>query len=101
MRKQIESEIERHLDHHKQHITLIDVYLSDLNAGRAGPDDKRCLMEARPRGQRPMAVEHRASSAHLAFVGAIEKLKMSLNHFYDKLGDHRKITPLSDLPGQV
>jgi ribosome-associated translation inhibitor RaiA len=43
----VEAVIERTLRHVRDHVTRVEVHLSDENAGKAGVADKRCLIEAR------------------------------------------------------
>jgi len=38
-------------------VTRVEVHVGDVNKGKGGPDDKRCMMEARPAGEQPVAVE--------------------------------------------
>lgn len=56
------------------HITRVEVHLSDENADKSGQHDKRCLMEARLGGRQPIAVTHAATSLGHAVDGAAEKL---------------------------
>ncbi len=44
------------LAHFSEHITRIEVHLSDENGGKHGPNDKRCMLEARMEGKQPIAV---------------------------------------------
>ena len=56
------------------HITRVEVHLSDENADKSGQHDKRCLMEARLEGRQPIAVTHTAASLGQAVDGAADKL---------------------------
>lgn len=55
-------------------VTRVEVHLSDENGHKSGPDDKRCVMEARVQGRQPLAVTHNAPSLYLTVTGATEKL---------------------------
>jgi hypothetical protein len=55
-------------------VTRVEVHLSDENGHKSGPDDKRCVMEARVQGRQPLAVTHNAPSLYPAVTGAAEKL---------------------------
>ena len=61
------------------HITRVEMHLSDENASKRSDDDKRCLLEARPEGRNPIAVSHLASTLLLAVEGASEKLARAID----------------------
>jgi ribosome-associated translation inhibitor RaiA len=65
-------------------ISRVEVHLSDENGGKAGPDDKRCMMEARVEGHQPIAVTHQSDTVDEAVDGAAEKLSKSLEHMLDR-----------------
>ncbi len=73
----------------QQDITRIEVQLSDENSGRAGPVDKRCMMEARLVHHQPLAVNHHADSQDEAFRGAARKLVHALDHALGKVHDSK------------
>lgn len=58
-----------------EHITRVEVHLSDENSDKkAGHDAMRCMIEARIEGRQPIAVTHRAASLDLSINGAADKL---------------------------
>ncbi|MEX2233246.1 MAG: HPF/RaiA family ribosome-associated protein [Cyclobacteriaceae bacterium] len=69
-------------------ITRVEVHLSDENAHKEGGDDKRCLLEARLKGLKPVVVSHNAESIDIAVSGAIDKLVKSLESTIGKLRKH-------------
>lgn len=69
-------------------ITRIEVHLSDENAHKEGSDDKRCLLEARLKGLKPVVVSHNAENLDFAVSGAIDKLVKSLESTIGKLRNH-------------
>ena len=71
-------------ERYSEKVTHFEVHLSDDNAERSGDDDKRCMIEARPSGLKPIAVTHKAANIDQAIHGAIDKLKRSLEHSYAK-----------------
>jgi ribosomal subunit interface protein len=92
-----ESAVENALRHLKDRITRVEVHLSDENAGKSGSDDKRCLIEARPKNHQPVSVSHQAGSIHQAIDGAASKLKASLETVLGRLDDrqrHASIVPI-------
>lgn len=84
----VESEVNHGLGRFSDHVTRIEVHLSDENSDKSGSDDKRCLMEARLSSHQPVAVSHHAGSIDTAFRGATEKLKRSLESILGRLKDH-------------
>lgn len=80
--------LEEALGRFTEQITRIEVHLSDENAGKEGSDDKRCLLEARLRGLRPVVVSHYAENLDFAVSGAIDKLVKSLESTIGKLRNH-------------
>jgi ribosome-associated translation inhibitor RaiA len=66
-------------------ITRIEVHLSDVNADKGGSDDKRCLLEARLAGLRPITVDHQAGTFAHAIDGAAGKLQRALGSTLGKL----------------
>ena len=73
------------------HITRVEIHLSDVNGQKAGDNDKRVLMEARIAGRQPIAVSEYAGSLHQAIDGATQKLKRSLDGALGKLADKRRV----------
>jgi ribosome-associated translation inhibitor RaiA len=67
-------------------ITRVEVHLSDENSDKGGDNDKRCLLEARLAGLRPVVVSHRAATLQQAIDGAAEKLERSIESTLGRLG---------------
>ena len=86
----VETVVGNAVRHVKDHLTRVEVHLHDENGGKAGGDDKRCLMEARLRSHQPVAVSHHAGSIHQAVDGAARKLKASLEALLERRDDHRR-----------
>lgn len=80
--------ISEELGRFSQHITRLEVHLSDQNGLKDGPNDIRCLLEARIEGRRPIAVTNQANTPEQAVEGAIDKLKTSLNTLIGRLRNH-------------
>jgi len=76
------------LSRFSEHITRLEVHLSDENGSKEGQNDKRCLLEARLKGRNPIAVTEDANTYDLAVSGATEKLKSSLDKITGKLKNH-------------
>lgn len=75
---QVHQIVEDALGRFEERITRVEMHLSDENATKGGPGDKRCLLEARLKGQKPLAVSNLASSFILAVEGAAEKLARTI-----------------------
>ena len=76
------------LDRFADQITRVEVHLSDENAQKEGSNDKRCLLEARLKGLKPVVVSHNAESLDFAVSGAIDKLVKSLESAIGKLRNY-------------
>ncbi|PAA11782.1 HPF/RaiA family ribosome-associated protein [Pseudomonas fragi] len=84
--------VEVTLERHLENLTRVEVHLSDENGGKSGPKDKRCKMEARPKGHQPILVSHDADSLTQAVEGAAQKLEHALEHLFGKLRGKRTTT---------
>ena len=82
--------VERALDHESEHITRVEVHLTDENGPKSGPKDKRCVMEARLEGHQPAAVAFEAANARQAVDGAADKLARLVAHTLEKRRDERR-----------
>lgn len=67
-------EVKTALSRHSDHITRVELHLSDENGHKSGTNDKRCVMEARLEGRQPLAVTHHAETLYQAVTGAADKL---------------------------
>ena len=76
------------LSRFSEHITRLEVHLSDENGSKQEQNDKRCMIEARIKGRQPIAVTANANDYELAVSGAVEKLKASLDKIEGKLRNH-------------
>jgi ribosome-associated translation inhibitor RaiA len=56
------------------HITSIQVHLSDENGDKSGKNDKRCMIEARLEGRHPIVVIDHQETLNQALDGAVDKL---------------------------
>jgi ribosome-associated translation inhibitor RaiA len=84
--QQVEAVVRGTLDRFSDQITRVEIHLSDENSDKkSGSDDKRCRLEARLAGHRPIAVSHQAATLELAVDGAAEKLKRSLDSTVGRL----------------
>lgn len=84
--QQVEIVLTDALARYTQHITRLEVHLSDVNSeAKQGAEDMRCLLEARLAGRQPTAVSHQAATLEQALNGAADKLKSSLESTLGRL----------------
>lgn len=69
-------------------ITRVEVHFTDEDGKKDGINDKRCMLEARLAGMKPIAVSNHANTHSQAIIGAIDKLKASLEKITGRLKDH-------------
>jgi len=81
----VSAEVSDRLEHFDELLTRVVVHISDENAHKAGSDDKRCQIEARPKGHQPISVTHKAEAMDLAIDGAAEKMRNALAHLTGRL----------------
>jgi len=84
--------VEVTLERHLEDLTRVIVHVTDENGGKSGTKDKRCKMEARPKGHQPFLVSHDADSLTEAVEGAATKLEHKLEHMFGKLRGKRTVT---------
>jgi ribosome-associated translation inhibitor RaiA len=80
--------ISEDLSRFDDHITRLEVHLSDENGNKSGQNDKRCMIEARLEGMQPIAVTNHADTHELAVTGAVDKLKSSLDTIQGRLKNY-------------
>jgi hypothetical protein len=82
------SQIAEELDRFESYITRIEVHLSDGNGKKEGRNDIQCLLEARLKGRKPIAVSNQADTVEQAVSGTIDKLKISLETILGRIQNH-------------
>ena len=66
--------VENALSRLSDHITRVEVHLSQESSHESSQNDKRCMMEARLEGRQPVAVTDLAATLDQAVNGAAGKL---------------------------
>jgi len=84
----LEDMLSEQLSRFSEHITRLEVHLSDENGGKEGQNDKRCMIEARLEGRQPIAVTADAGTHEKSLAVAIDKLKKSLDTILGRLRNH-------------
>lgn len=70
--------VKEEMDRFSDHISRVEVHLSDQNGAKEGTNDIRCLLEVRVEGRQPFATSDRADSIEQALSGAIAKMQATL-----------------------
>jgi ribosomal subunit interface protein len=82
----VEAVVNDTLDRFREKITRVSVHLSDQNSeSKFGIADMRCQVEARLAGLQPISVSDEAENMEQAIVGAVRKLKRSLDSTLGRL----------------
>lgn len=86
-----------------EHITRVEVHLSDDNSQKSADGGNRCLLEARVTGYQPIAVSQHAATLHQAISGAADKLKRAVDSALGRLHDKQlhKTPTLADEADEV
>src|SRR5688572_2270883 len=85
--ERVEAIVADAVDHFADRITRVEVHLNDVNGDKHGAIDKRCMLEARVGGLKPLAVTHQAANMGDALHGAADKLARALSHALERLDE--------------
>jgi ribosome-associated translation inhibitor RaiA len=91
----IESELHRVLERFKKQLTRIEVHLSDENGEKSGAQDKRCLLEVRPKNHQALIVREDSAHIQTAVSGAANKMQRLLETTYGRIAAKR-LSPSKD-----
>ncbi|MBZ0259280.1 MAG: hypothetical protein K8F90_01585 [Hyphomicrobiales bacterium] len=69
-------------------LTRVEVHLQNVSSARGGPEDIRCMIEARPEGMKPQSVTSNDANVEAALKGAAKKLHSLLDSQFGKLNQH-------------
>jgi len=67
------------LSRFRDHITRVEVFMTDLDGSKSGVKDKRCRLEARVANRQPVNVTADADKMATAFIDAVDKLTRALD----------------------
>ncbi len=85
MRAYFQEQIETQFERFREHLSRIEVKISDENGDKKSENDKRCVLEARIKGMQPIAVTSFGNTVEKAFNTAADKMKTSLDSTIGKL----------------
>ena len=92
--RQVSSVVEAALSRFSDHITRVEVHLSDENSDKkGGSNNMRCAMEARLEGRKPVTVTHQAATVEQAVDGAADKLTGMIESTLGRLRDGKSGRP--------
>ncbi len=94
--QRVETLVNDELGRFGERITRVEVHLNDVNGDKLGDRDKRCMMEARLAGLKPIAVSHQAPTLLEAMETAAEKLARAIDRRLGRLEDTQGRTPADD-----
>jgi ribosome-associated translation inhibitor RaiA len=83
----VRATVESALSRFSDHITRVEVHVSDENGDKRGQNDKRCVMEARLQGRQPVAVTYQAATVDEAVGGAAGELTRLIEKTLGRLHD--------------
>lgn len=82
----VEGEVSRGLEMFAIRLTRVEIHLSDVDNKKRGQADKRCLIEVRPTGARPLSSSAKATEMASAIGAALGKMRRLLTTFFGKKG---------------
>lgn len=89
LRERVETIVEKELKYLRSNLTRVELHLSDLNSGKSGSNDKRCLAEGRLTGLAPLSAEHKADDIYLAITESVRQLHRALATALEKTKSHK------------
>lgn len=93
--ERIEAAVRQKLARFEDRLTRLEVHVSDENGAKGGGDDKTCVIEARPRGGKPLGVTAHAAKVDDAARKAANTLAERLDRHFGK-GERHKHEPRPD-----
>lgn len=88
LNEKVHAQVENKLKRFEDHLSRIEVHFNDENAHKGGGLDKRCQIEARPKGQDPVSASHNGDNLEQALDGAMKKLATILERLLDRQQHH-------------
>jgi ribosome-associated translation inhibitor RaiA len=86
LKRSVKDQSRSALDRFAKNLTRVEIHLSDIDNKKTGRADKRCLIEVRPAGDRPLVASATAMTIESAVDEALRKMKRSLTTFFGKKG---------------
>lgn len=86
LKRFVRGKVNRVLARFAKRLTRVDVHLSDVDKRKTGQADKRCLIEVRAAGARPLSASAKATKMASAIVLALGKMQRLLTTFLGRRG---------------
>ncbi|MXO97252.1 HPF/RaiA family ribosome-associated protein [Erythrobacter aquimaris] len=86
--ERIETSVREKLARFEDRLTRVEIHVRDENGPKHGADDKACMIEARPRGGKPIGVTEHASKVDDAASKAARTLAQRLERHFGKATRH-------------
>ena len=80
-----------------EHISRVEVHLSNELEKKHEDGGNRCLLEARVTGYQPIAVSDHSATLHQAINGAADKLKRAIDSALGRIHDKKLATPKPEI----
>lgn len=81
--------VTKELDRFAELLTRVEVHFSDINGAKGGPDDKKCVIEARMKHRDPVAATAQDDKPEKAFRASLSKVKASMTTIVGKMQEKR------------
>jgi ribosome-associated translation inhibitor RaiA len=88
--ERVEAQLRQRLGRFSERLTRLEVHVGDENARKGGGNDKRCTIEARPKGGDPVTVTAHAGDVDLAAREAGSKMATLLDRRFGKADRHAR-----------
>lgn len=75
----VTDEANSRLSRFRDHLTRVEVFLTDLDGSKSGVKDKRCRLEGRVANRQPVSVTADGDKMATAFIDAVDKLIRALD----------------------
>ncbi len=80
----VRDQLDKDHGRHANRLTRIEAHLSDENSHKKGVDDRRCVLEARPRAMDPIVVTHEGDDIYKVIREASKKLGRALSRRFER-----------------
>ncbi|MDB5919245.1 MAG: ribosomal subunit interface protein [Massilia sp.] len=99
----VETVVQAAVARFRDHITRVEVHLSDENSQKSVDGGNRCMLEARLTGYQPIAVTEHSVNLHQAISGAADKLKRAVDSALGRLHDKQmhKAPTMVDVTNEI
>ena len=87
--ERIEVMVREKLERFDERLTRVEVHVRDVNSAKHGADDKECMIEARPRGGKPIGVHGKSDKVDDAARKAANTLAQRLERHFGKSEKHK------------